>query len=82
MVLPRGGARGVLYLLDWHVLKVKARLGFGSNDFLELIALKIVLSLILEYRVTYLSFWMFFIGYKLDEEDVCLKEFYFTTFAQ
>ena len=39
------GARGTLYILDEHYFSFKAGLGLGTNNYVELCALKLLLLL-------------------------------------
>jgi hypothetical protein len=47
---PRGGVGGILFLSQNHSLKFKAGIGSETNNFCELMALKLVLKLAQESR--------------------------------
>ena len=48
------GARGVLFIFDDHFFTFKAGLGFGTNNFVELIGLKLLLTLFLQHNYKHL----------------------------
>lgn len=49
---PKGGAWGILHLSMFHSISFKAGVGQASNNFYELMALKLVLMLSWEHGVT------------------------------
>jgi ribonuclease HI len=54
---PRGGAGGILYLSQNYSTKLKYRIGNESNNFYELMALKLVLKLAQELGVSHLQIY-------------------------
>ena len=51
----RGGTWGVIHLSNSHSINFKFGMGNGSNNFSELISLKLVLTLALEHGVAHLQ---------------------------
>ena len=49
------GAGGVLFISDEHYYTFKAGLGFGTNNFAELIGLKLLITLALQYNYKHLQ---------------------------
>ena len=46
------GAGGILYIKDDHYITFKAGLGIGTNNFAEICALKLLLSLVLGNQIS------------------------------
>jgi ribonuclease HI len=51
------GARGILHFRESHILKFKAGLGRGTNNYVELMALKLILCLASERGVQKIQFF-------------------------
>ena len=61
------GAGGILYLFDEHSFAFSAGLGIGTNNFVELLTLKLLITLALKQGVQTLQvFWGFLAGDQLD----------------
>jgi ribonuclease HI len=76
----KGGSRGILYLSSNHNISFKVGIGQETNNFCELMALKLVLKLAQEFGVTQLQI---FGDSKLVIQWMCKRncsqEFYITT---
>ena len=61
------GAGGILYLSNEHSFTFSASLGIGTNNFVELLTLKLLITLALKQGVQTLQvFWGFLAGDQLD----------------
>jgi hypothetical protein len=46
---------GILYINDNHYIRLKERLGGGSNNFADLFALKLLLAIVVENDVSHIQ---------------------------
>jgi ribonuclease HI len=79
---PRGGAGGILNLSTSHTISFKARVGQETNNFCELMALKLVLMLAREHGVnTNTNIWRFTPCNSVDETRVNPEKFHTAAFV-
>jgi ribonuclease HI len=55
---PLGEAGGTIYFHDSHSIRFKVELGYSTNKFFELVDLKLLLTLALEYGINHIQFFV------------------------